>query len=80
MEASSCIAAALVIGLFLGYFVQLTSISLMVASLEFEYDYGLNLYLVAAITVMSMFTVLVGTDIITRRVNSMKITQILKGD
>jgi hypothetical protein len=74
IEASSCIAAALAIGLCLGYFLQLVSISIMVASFEFEYDYSVNINLVAAMTFMSVFTVISGTSIITRRINSLKIT------
>ena len=80
IESTACIVASLIMGCLIGYFVQIMSTSIPVAIFEFDFYYGINFRMLSLLIFMSLFTVIVGTHLTTKRVNNLKITAILKGD
>lgn len=78
-EATTNILSAVFIGFCIGYVIMVSSMSVMNTIFELPINFDVDWSVLFVLVAISLFTVILGTNLGVTQVNKMKISAILKG-
>ena len=79
IEAIANILSAVFIGFCIGYVIMVSSMSVMNTIFELPINFSVDWPVLLVLVAISIFTVIIGTNMGVTQVNKMKISAILKG-